>query len=144
MERRTHRNEQRGIDGELSMAFDIVSGRIDLTGTGFWSRRQVEAHFADLATVIARIRAGGSIVRVLVDLTQGVIQSPEVAELIATTTARIYGEDDAIAMLVSASLTKMQMRRVLDGRPHAFFLSRTAAESWLEARQRAATTPAAA
>lgn len=138
MERRAHFNEHRGIDGELSIAFDLASGRIELRGTGFWSVRQVSAHFAELSAIIGEIHAAGTTASVLVDLTEGVIQSPEVAHLIATNTARLYADGDAIAMLVSTSLAKMQMRRVLDPRFHDFFLSRSAAETWLRGRRLAA------
>jgi hypothetical protein len=138
MEQRRHSNEQPNIEGELAIRFDIASGQIDCRGSGFWSVGQAEAFFDDWTAVVRRIHLGGRSVSALVDLAAGAIQKAEVADIIGTATAGLYMDGDAIAMLVPTSLAKMQMRRLLDARFHDFFLSRSAAETWLQGRRLAA------
>jgi hypothetical protein len=134
MEKREHFNDTPGQTGKMSVEFDIASGKAWSYGAGFWSIRQARAFFEDWRQIVGRIHSAGKPVSALVDLSQGAVQRPEVADIIAATTVGLYAEGDAVAMLVSTSLAKMQMRRVLDARFHGFFTSRNAAETWLNAR----------
>jgi hypothetical protein len=141
MEERQHFNESPGVEGEMTVRFDIATGRVRCYGAGFWSVRQTRAFFHDWTRIVRRIHAAGGSVSALVDMSEGAVQRAEVADFIATTTAGLYQQGDGIAMLVPNSLAKMQMRRVLDPRFHGFFLSRNAAETWLEGKSIAARAP---
>jgi hypothetical protein len=131
---RQHFNEQPGIAGEMSVRFDLATGDIRTQGCGFWSKRQVGAFFADWTKIVDSIHANGIALSALVDMGDGQVQSSEVAAIIASVTSDKYRPGDAIAMLVPNSLAKIQMRRVLDARYHEFFISRSAAETWLKGR----------
>lgn len=134
MQLRTHNNEQPGVVGELSVAYDIATGHVRARGAGFYSTRQTNAFFRDWSMIVEAIHGEGLAVSALVDMSDGQVQSHEVSDIIASVTNGMYQPGDAIAMLVPNSLAKIQMRRVLDGRYHEFFLSPNAAETWLEGR----------
>ncbi|CAN5197409.1 hypothetical protein BH10PSE12_BH10PSE12_36320 [soil metagenome] len=134
MERREHFNEEPGITGEMSFAFDVDAGHVWAFGSGFWSVRQAGAFFADWTSIIRRIHATGQVVSALVDMSASAVQKAEVVDIIARGTAGLYENGDTVAMLLASSLSKMQMRRVHDPRFHQFFISRNAAETWLEGR----------
>lgn len=134
MEQREHFNRDAGLTGEMSVRFDVATGRVFTRGSGFWSHRQVSAFFADWKTIISRIHLARQSLSALVDMRESGVQRADVAELIATVTTDLYREGDAIAMVVPNSLAKIQMRRVLDTRYHQFFLSQPAAETWLHGR----------
>lgn len=134
MEKRQYFNEQPGIAGEMSLEFDMATGRTISRGSGFWSVRQATAFFADWRRIVVKIHGSGVSISALVDLGDGQVQSAEVVAIIAGATSEIYRPGDAIAMLAPNSLAKMQMRRALDGRYHEFFVSRNAAETWLAGR----------
>jgi hypothetical protein len=131
---RQHFNEDPGIAGEMSVRFDVATGQVRAYGAGFWSPRQAKAYFQDWEKLIREIHAQGIAVSALVDMGDGQVQSSEVAAIIASVTSDKYRPGDAIAMLVPNSLAKIQMRRVLDARYHEYFISRSAAETWLKGR----------
>jgi hypothetical protein len=131
---RQHFNEQPGVTGEMSVRYDVTTGEIRACGSGFWSVRQATAYFQDWDRIVAAIHANGIAMSALIDMGDGEVQSHEVAAIIAGVTSGQYRPGDAIAMLVPNSLAKMQMRRVLDARYHEFFISRSAAETWLKGR----------
>ncbi|WBO23475.1 hypothetical protein [Sphingomonas abietis] len=120
--------------GEMSVQFDVGTGKICVYGNGFWSFPQATAFFDDWKQIIRRIHAAGLPVSAFVDMTESGVQKADVAQLIATATLGLYRDGDAIAMLVPNSLAKMQMRRVLEARFHGFFISRSAATTWLAGR----------
>jgi hypothetical protein len=131
---RKHLNEQPGISGEMSVQFDIASGYVRAFGSGLWSPRQTQAYFQDWDKIVREIHANGIALSALVDMDDGLVQSDEVTRIIAGVTSDKYRPGDAIAMLVPNSMAKIQMRRVLDARYHEFFISRSAAETWLKGR----------
>jgi hypothetical protein len=134
MEKREHHNKTPGVIGEISVTFDVSTGEMRACGTGFWSVEQAKAFFEDWISIVGRIQRTGHSVSALVDLTQSGVQKVEVANIIAMVGDGLYLPGDAVAMMVPTSLSKMQMRRVLDPRFHQFFLSRSAAESWLQSK----------
>jgi hypothetical protein len=136
METRAHFNEEASLSGEMSVRFDVSTGKIFSYGSGFWSVRQTIAFFEDWRHIVRRVHAADQSISALVDMSESDIQKVEVADIIARATAGMYRHGDAIAMLVPTSLSKMQMRRVLDERFHGFFTARGVAEMWLDARAR--------
>jgi len=137
MERIVHLNDEPGQTGELIVEHDANAGRVRSIGTGFWSVDQASAFFKDWERIVRRIHANGVRLIAAVDLAEGGVQKAEVASIIATATDGLYHPGDAIAMIVENSLAKMQMRRVLDAQFHEFFMSKTAAETWLQGKSQA-------
>ena len=134
MQRRTYRNEEPGAAGEMIVEYDLSTGRVNASGTGFWSTQQTKAFFDGWRRIIAQIHRSGLSVVALIDLCQGTVQAAQVVDILGDGVADLYREGDVVAMLVPKSLTKMQMRRVIDLRYHQFFVSREDAEGWLASK----------
>jgi hypothetical protein len=118
-------------------AFRIESGDltrfISITGTGFWSPAEIDDHFDELRDLIERMRTVRSDVRILVDLRESGAQSPETIVRISARIAAAYRDGDRIAMVLSSSLAKLQMKRAIQNLQHEMFVSPKAAEQWLMA-----------
>lgn len=134
MEMVEYYNKTPGEEGVISVAFDVSSGMMRAAGAGFWSVAQATAFFDDWKSIVGRIQRAGHRVSAIVDLSDGAVQKVEVANIIARIGDGLYLPGDAVVMLVPNRLAKMQMRRVLDTRFHDFFLSRAAAEAWLQSK----------
>ena len=115
----------------LSFRYDSVARIIRITGVGMWTVDYIDVHFAELALLIERVRAQHGEVLALVDLSRAPVQTPEVADRIHRATARLYGADDRIALIVQSFLLKAQMKRVTWEANTAIFVSPHAAETWL-------------
>ena len=104
---------------------------------GFFDLRTLRNHFAENAAVVKRWRATGRPIRVLINAVDLRPHSPEGQACVQDATSRIYQSGDRVAILVSSSLVKMQMRRALvHGEVVNFFISENAAVTWLDAQQR--------
>lgn len=120
-------------DAELTIMPAGPDGIIGVVGRGFWDTALVTAHFADLGSHIARVRAPAMPVRVLVDLRGAPPQRPEVTTIVRQATLALYRPADRVAVVVESSLVKIQMRRILDCSKMTFFISIDAARTWLNA-----------
>ena len=128
-----HRNERPGEIGRMSAQIDVATGQIRATASGTASPTQVRAYFRDLGAGIARIHDAGRNVSALIDLRGSAVPPPEMAAIIEEATRTLYRGDDRVAMVVATSMMKLGLRRTLDARCHDFFLSLTAAQTWLSA-----------
>lgn len=120
--------------GAITLSVDPASGRIDVTGAGYWSPPYIDSHFKKVADLVRSHRAAGVPIRVLVDLRKADIQSRETVEHMSRSTSDIYTAGDKVALLVASSLAKIQMRRAADVIAPEFFISLPEAEAWLAAR----------
>ena len=76
------------------------------------------------------------LIRVLINAVDLKPHSPEGQACVQDATGRIYQAGDKVAVLVSSSLVKMQMRRALSrGEILNFFISESAALTWLDVQQ---------
>ena len=115
---------------------DRLQGAISISVAGFFDLPTLRDHFADNAAVVKRWRATGRPIRVLINAVDLKPHSPEGQACVQDATGRIYRPGDRVAILVSSSLVKMQMRRALShGEILNFFISENAAVTWLDARQ---------
>lgn len=119
--------------GSFTMDVDARSGRITVIGTGYWTSSYIAEHFRHVADLVRAHRAAGIPIRVLVDLRQSDVQSQETVEHMGRSTAQIYAEGDRVALLVSSSLARIQMRRAANISIREFFASLDEAEAWLAA-----------
>jgi urease gamma subunit len=106
---------------------------IRITGVGFWTPAEIDTHFDELGDLIARMRQVRTDVRILVDLRESGVQSPETIARISARITDAYRDGDRIAMVLSSSLAKMQMKRAIQNLQHEMFVSPKAAEQWLMA-----------
>jgi len=115
---------------EGSIRFIDYVQYVSVQGTGYWSPAYVDEHFSELGTMLDRVRKARK-VRVLVELTQAAVQGEETARRVSHWTAKLYREEDRVAIVLASSLLKAQMRRVAIIADRELFLSRTAALTWL-------------
>lgn len=128
-----HHNEDPMATGVMAIEHDMAQGFARTRCSGLWSYRQAEAHLKDWLRFVTAVRQAGKPLHVLADLSQSSVQKPEVAEMLHGSLGNLYQDGDHVAVVVPSSLSKMQMRRVLDDRFHGYFLSHSAAETWLKA-----------
>lgn len=115
---------------------DRLQEAIFMSVGGFFDLPTLRDHFADNAAVVKRWRIAGRPIRVLINAVDLRPHSPEGKACVQEATSRIYRPGDRVAILVSSSLVKMQMRRALSrGEILNFFISENAAVTWLDALQ---------
>jgi hypothetical protein len=119
--------------GVLRTEIDQQANIIRVLGRGLWSERYARAHFEELEWTLQRTRATRAPVRVLVDIREAAVQTPETTQCLADATDRLYKPGDRIAIVVASSLLKLQMRRATNASIHEIFISLNAAETWLSA-----------
>jgi hypothetical protein len=115
---------------------DELQGVIVIRVEGFFDLPSLRSHFAENAAVVKRWRAANRPIRVLIDAVNLKPHSPESQACVQDATGRIYQPGDRVAILVSSSLVKMQMRRALSGGEILkFFICKSAALTWLDIQQ---------
>lgn len=111
-------------------------GVILIKVAGLFDLPTLRHHFAENAVAVQRWRSADRPIRVLIDAVDLKPHSPEGQACVQEATGRIYRPDARVAILVSSSLVKMQMRRALSrGEILNFFISENAALTWLDVRQ---------
>jgi hypothetical protein len=119
--------------GGLTIAADRPLGTVRIHGHGFWSPSIVDEHFEELRQFLTPYRQSALCVRMIVDLRSASVQSVQTTERLTVGVCSVTMEGDRIGILVSSSLAKGQMRRVIGSSSHQFFLSPDAARKWVEA-----------
>lgn len=118
-----------------SVREDRTSGLIHIIVAGFFDLATLKQHFKAEAALVNRWRAEGRAIRVLIDAVNLLPHSIECQTYIQEATGTIYRLGDRVALHVSSSLVKMQMRRVFTkGNTLDFFISNDAAKLWLDAK----------
>src|SRR5690349_16574789 len=95
----------------FSLAYDAEAGFIRMTVKGFWTVQMVEALFAELLPMMARLKASGKRVLVLSDAREFPVQTAEVAETFGRLDPEARRYRERMAMVVGSVLNKMQARR---------------------------------
>ncbi|WP_420145825.1 hypothetical protein [Sphingobium sp.] len=115
-----------------SICEDAPVGAIRVDVSGFMDIPSLESHFREMRMVVSRWRSQHRAIRVLVHAIDLMPHSPEGQRYVDTANASIYQPGDKIAVLVSSSLLKMQMRRMFNAKElMEFFISERAAHLWL-------------
>jgi hypothetical protein len=115
----------------IKRTVDERDGIIFVTGTGIWTRTDVDDHYAALRQLIDHMRRDGRLVRVLSDITKAVRQSSEIEIHIREHIDRTYRPGDRVAILVADADDKMYVRGLLGHADVAAFSSQITAEIWL-------------
>lgn len=115
------------------LSIDDSTETIRVVVRGYWSVAETDRYFAQLRAVVIDARRRFGRIKVLLDLRDGMVQSPETVQRIAEMNAAVYQDDDRIAAIVKSSLIKMQMRRIMTAGTREAFISHNAAETWLQA-----------
>ncbi|MHA6724298.1 hypothetical protein [Sphingomonas sp. RS2018] len=118
-----------------SIREDRASGLIYIKIEGFFDLATLERHFKAEKAAVDHWRWEGRPIRVLIDAVKLLPHSTECQARVQRETGTIYRAGDRVALQVSSSLVKMQMRRVFtQGNTLDFFLSNDAARMWLDAQ----------
>jgi hypothetical protein len=118
-------------------------GVIQITAQGFFDVETLRIHFDELEYILRKWRMLGKPIRVLVDAVNLLPYAPAVQTVFHESIQRVYAPGDRVAVLVASNLMKMQVRRALNqGELNAYFVSSTAAMTWLMAHEPAHTTHA--
>lgn len=117
----------------LSISADPGQPYIQVTGSGLWAAEDVERHFRSLDQALRVMRHRAGCARVLVDLSEAPVQTADAAELMDDWTARIYRENDQVAVVCGTTLLAMQIKRKTKGYRRETFPEKAAALAWLMA-----------
>ncbi|WP_156364070.1 MULTISPECIES: hypothetical protein [unclassified Sphingomonas] len=118
-----------------SIQEDRARGLIYIKIEGFFDLATLKRHFRAETAVVDRWRAEHRPIRVLIDAVNLLPHSTECQAHIQRETGTIYRAGDRVALHVSSSLVKMQMRRAFtQGNTLNFFISNDAARMWLDAK----------
>ncbi len=122
------------LNPKHSVHEDAQSGVVRVAVSGFFDIPTLEVHFAQLRIIVRRLRSQSRPIRTLVDAVHMLPHAPPAQKYVESQNAAIYRDGDKLAVLVSSSLVKMQMRRAFtDKALMEFFISERAALLWLEA-----------
>jgi hypothetical protein len=106
-------------------------GHLFVQGRYFFSVQEATDHFDELSAALTSMRLSGRRVRVLVDLRECPPQSAEVAGVIVQRTACMYLPSDRVAILVTSSILRLQLRRVLADQEFGVFVAEDAAREFV-------------
>jgi hypothetical protein len=116
----------------MTLGVDIDDlGVIRATGIGRWSLREVDAYYAKVRGLLAKQRAAGRPIRVLIDAIKAEAQAPDVQTRINDHAKGLYEPTDRVAIIVANNLFKARGREISPSSAVSFFCSQTAAETWL-------------
>ena len=111
--------------------YDEMSGLIRVCGTGHWSFREIEEHYAALRAMIAGIRGAGRPVRLLSDVRQGARQAAWVEDYILDQMARTFGPGDRVAFVTDSDADREHLESLAATIELQCFVSSEQAEAWL-------------
>lgn len=123
-----------GEAGDLfQIAFDRSAGLIRAFAAGAWTLDETRQYLAGLDAFVKGSRAFLGKARVLLDRREVSVQSTDVAALLASANGKIFQPDDRIAIVVTTSMAKANLRQRMPHPGSKAFLSIDAAETWLQA-----------
>jgi hypothetical protein len=112
---------------------DTPFGVIRIDVSGFFDRSSLVDHFTELRSMVRTWRSHSRPIRALANTVDLMPHSPENHGFVVSSHEDIYRDGDKVAVLVSSSLVKMQMRRAFNNRKvMEFFMSENAALTWLD------------
>lgn len=124
------------MDGTLSFTVDHDDGYVVISGGGMWSPAQADEHFRELDRAILKLRREHKQLRVLVDLREASVQTPETVAVMRNWTGRIYRDADRVAVVCATALLALQIKRATDIETRATFHDMATAEAWLGPRRK--------
>lgn len=119
----------------FNFTFDPAGGILCVRVVGSWTLPEVERYAREARErfIAARQRAG--FLRLLIDLSETDILSQTVIDPLAKAGMQYSHPDDRVALVVSSTLLKLQMRRMMGDAPAAIFASADEAAAWLASNE---------
>lgn len=121
------------VDPHFEISLDDTMGIVRTGALTFQSAAEVDHYVGVLAKFLetARHRYGRALV--LADLCEAPVRSQEAVDRLRSYNQSLYRKHERVALLVESSLLKLQLRRNLVPDLQNIFMSRNAAETWLQA-----------
>ena len=121
----------------FEFTFDEATGVLRMKVTGTWTLPEIERYGQEAGRRFAAARAEAGALRLLIDCSAGYICPADLVQPLARAGMQYIRQDDRTAVLVTSSLLKLQIKRMLgaDGEPVGMFMSENAAITWLTAYQ---------
>jgi hypothetical protein len=117
--------------GRIAAHYDARSRIVRVIPEGIWTDEIMTRHFDELRSLFARSRAENGRVRVLSDMRGAGVQQQGITRRINDFADQYHEAHDRLAVIVSSSIVKLQIRRIVTKCPTEAFLSPSAAETWL-------------
>lgn len=117
----------------FELTLDPVAKILRLETTGYLTVDDVQDYRRRLARMVDESRRRFGHVRILVDSTDGRVQSAAVIDAFGAVPSVVTGSGDRMAVAVGSTLALLQVRRALKSEQEHAFLSMDAALTWLTA-----------
>jgi len=117
----------------FAIRYEEATGIIVVTVLGAWTRREVHRYRSEIRDAVIEARDRFGAVRILVDSRRGTVVPPDLIAPLSRTRDGLVQDDDRIAGLVETSVRKLEVRNTVGNPKWQFFLSETAARTWLTA-----------
>lgn len=117
----------------FTFEFEPASGILCVRVAGMWTMPEVERYGREVGARFAAARAQAGALRLLIELSRTEILSQNLLAPLAEAGMRYSQPDDRVAMVVTSSLMKLQMKRMVGDTPVSIFVSEGAARTWLTA-----------
>lgn len=115
----------------FSFSFDDAVGILRVEVDGSWTMPEVARYGREAGPQFREARHRAGSLRLLVDLRRTQILNQEVIRPLGEAGMQFARADDRVALLVSSSLLKLQMKRMVGDAPANIFMVEDAAVAWL-------------
>jgi len=119
------------MTGSVSFEIDPATGMFLGRAVGMATPEVTTAHFDRMEIAVRHARQAGHTIRVLMDLREAPVQTPETAAALKAGGERIHRAGDRIAFLCNSALMTMQLKRNNYPGAVAVFSDRDEAVDWL-------------
>ena len=120
-------------DPAFTLHVEPQTGVVHSVFHGFWTTKDCDRYDVELTRFVTAARSTYGAALVMVDRRETGVQSQDVIERYYRLNRLVYQEGDHLAIIVSSSLAKLQIRRAMDSRWSKAFMSEDAARTWLSA-----------
>jgi len=115
----------------FTFTFDSHAGILRLRCAGKWTLPDVERYGPEAGRQFTQARLTARRLRLLIDVTEQEILSQDVVEPLARAGMQHGRADDRVALVVTSTLMKLQMKRMIGDAPTPIYLSESEALAWL-------------
>lgn len=105
---------------------------LTLKRAGFWQPDETDAHFLELERRVAAQRLRHGRARVLIDLTEAMVQAQPNVSSISDGARRSYRTGDKVALVVASALLGLQVKRIESAADIQVFGAVDEALRWLD------------
>jgi hypothetical protein len=116
--------------GRYSLHMETGAGILHSNVVGYWSAQDATDYVADMKRLILECRKRQGYAKLLVDRTVAQVHSQDVTQILAELNA-FLAPGDFLAMILSSTLSKMQMGRLTVHENTRAFSSERDARAWL-------------